>query len=119
MKTGLRLAIAAVLGTASAPAHAHGVPVWMFIAAASPLLVLILVALYGWLAGKARMALLNAVLVAVWVAGFWLASNYNEVTLLGLPTDYVIWTTLALYVLHVLMLVWLVVMNLVGRWRAT
>ena len=38
-----------------------------------------------------RAALVHAVLVVVWVTWFWLASNHNEVTLLGFSTDYVIW----------------------------
>ena len=119
MKTGLRLTIAAVLGAASAPAHAHGVPVWMFVAAASPLLVLILVLLYGWIARKARAALVHAALVVVWVTWFWLASNYHEVTLLGIPTDYVIWAALFLYTAHALVLVGLVITQLIRRWQAT
>jgi hypothetical protein len=115
MNTRLRLTVTAVLGTASAPAHAHGIPIWMFVAAASPLFVLILVALYGWLARTVRTALVHAVLLVVWVAWFWLASNYQEVTLLGLSTDYVIWAALVLYVLHALMLVGLVINHLFRR----
>ena len=119
MKTGPRLAvIAAFLGTVSAPAHAHGIPVWMFVAAISPVFVLILVVLYGWLARTLRRAFVHAVLFAIWVCWFWLASNHQEVTLLGLPTDYVIWTALALYSLHVLLLVSLVIVHLFRRWKA-
>ena len=118
MKTGLRLTIAAVLGTASAPAHAHGVPVWMFVATASPLLVLILILLYGWLARNWRAARVHAALIVVWVALFWLTSNHNEVTLLGVPTDYVIWAALFLYSAHALVLVGLVVVHLIRRWKA-
>ena len=119
MRTGHRLTITAVLGTASAPAHAHGVPVWMFVAAASPLFVLILVALYGWLARTMRAALVHAVLVVVWVTWFWLASNHNEVTLLGFSTDYVIWGAFILYLLHALMLVGLVIIHLFRRLKPT
>lgn len=116
MKTGLRRTISAVLlGTASAPAHAHGVPVWMFVAAASPLFVLILVTLYGWIARTMRAALVHAALVVIWVAWFWLASNHNEVTLLGLSTDYVIRAALVLYLLHALMLIGLVIIHLFRR----
>ena len=119
MKTGIRLTVTAVLfGTASAPAHAHGVPVWMFVAAVSPVFVLILVALYGWLARTSRRAFVHAVLVVIWVTWFWLASNHNEVRLLGVSTDYVIWAALVLYLLHALLIVSLLIIHLFRRLKA-
>ena len=117
MHTKPRLASIVLLGLAPAPAYAHGIPVWMFVAAASPLPVLILIAVYGWLAGSLRAALIHAFLLAVWVAWFWLASNVNEVTLLGISTDYVIWSALVLYTLHALLILILVPLHAFKRLR--
>jgi hypothetical protein len=118
MRTSRRLATAVLLGLASAPANAqHGVPVWLFVAMASPLLVLILVAIYGWLAKAMRASVVHSALLVVWTVWFWLASNHNEVTLLGISTDYVIWTALALYLLHTILIVILVFIHASRRIR--
>jgi hypothetical protein len=108
VSTGRRFLLLALLGFAPIPAYAHGVPVWMFVAALSPLLVLMLIAVYGWLARTPRTAFVHALLQAIWVIWFWGASNSNEVALLGVSTDYIIWTAFALYVLHTILIVVLV-----------
>lgn len=100
------------------PAHAHGVPVWMFAAMFSPIAVLVLVAVYGWLARAPGRAFVHALLQVIWTVWFWSASNHNEVTLLGISTDYVIWAALALYILHSLLILGLVVVHAVRRPRA-
>lgn len=109
MSFSTRMAAFVMLALAAAPAHAHGISVWIVVAALSPLLVLILIAIYGLLTRSWRAALAHTAILAVWVAWFWLASNHNEVRLFGLPTDYVIWTALALYAAHALYVVALVV----------
>lgn len=107
----------ALLGLAPVPAYAHGVPVWMFVAMFSPLLVLVFIAVYGWLARAPRAAFVHAFLQAIWVVWFWGASNHNEVTLLGVSTDYVIWAAFALYVLHTLLIAGLVLVHASRRLR--
>jgi hypothetical protein len=90
----------------------------MVAAALSPLLVLVLVAAYGWLARSLRVAFLHACLQAIWVIWFWSASNLNEATLLGVSTDHVIWAAFALYVLHALLLLILVLVHASRRLRS-
>jgi hypothetical protein len=104
-----------LLGLAPFPAHAHGVPAWMFVAALSPVLVLVLIACYGWLARSLRAALVHASFLAAWVICFWLSSNHNQVTLLGISTDHVIWAALVLYLLHTLLVVILVSIYAIRR----
>jgi hypothetical protein len=91
----------------------------MFVAMFSPIAVLTLVAVYGWLVKAPRLAFIHALLQVIWTIWFWSASNHNEVTLLGVSTDYVIWAALVLYVLHSLLILGLVVVQASKLLRAS
>ena len=97
----LQWKLAMVLLVLPPAAHAHGIhPLWA-VAALSPLAVLPLTALLGWLRRSVRVGLLHAGLIVVWVALFWLASSL-------VTNDYVIWAPLVLYVLHTIVIIALV-----------
>ena len=109
MRPGITtLILVAVLGFLPAYAHAQYIPPWMFAAALSPLVVLILCIVLGLLCGSARIGLLNAALLVVWVLLFGLASYFVE-------NDYVIWTPMVLYLLHSVLLLVLIGVQIVRR----
>jgi hypothetical protein len=112
----LRFPAAITLGTLSVPAHAQYVPPWLIAAALSPILVLFLCIILGLLTRSVRAGALHAAVVLAWVVLFSLASYFVE-------NDYVIWTPLALYVLHSVFLVVLIAVKtarrLSGRARTT
>lgn len=82
-------------------AHAHAFhPLWI-VAALSPLVVLLLTAVLAWLARSVLVGVVHATLIIAWVALFWLASNY-------VTNDYVIWAPLAIYAVHSVIIVGLV-----------
>jgi hypothetical protein len=92
-----------ILGLFPLTARAQNIPVWFFAAALSPILVLIFCAVLGFLARSVITAVLHAAFVLLWVVLFALASYYVE-------NDYVIWTPLALYILHTALLLALIVL---------
>jgi hypothetical protein len=100
--------IALLLAGLPLTAHAQHIPPWVVVGALSPIVVLLLCALLGWLARSARLAALHAAMVLTWVVLFSLASRFVE-------NDYVIWTPLALYLLHAALLTILVVVRLARR----
>jgi hypothetical protein len=103
--------LAIVLLVLTPTAHAHGIhPLWVA-AALSPLAVLLLTLVLGWLARSVIIGVIHAVLVVVWVALFWLASNL-------VTNDYLIWAPLALYLLHTIVIIVLVGWYALGRARA-
>lgn len=100
--------LAVIAGTLPDTANAQYVPTWMVAAVLSPILVLLLCAVLGWLERSLRTGMIHAGLVLLWVVLFWLASYYVQ-------NDYVIWTPLALYVLHTLLLLVLIVVEATRR----
>jgi hypothetical protein len=102
------LASAGLLGALPVPAHAQYVPTWLIAAVLSPLLVLVLCGILGWVRRSARAGALHAALVVLWVVLFSLASYFVE-------NDYVIWTPLALYLLHAALLIGLIVIGVARR----
>jgi hypothetical protein len=104
----LRRGVAGLLYALPASAHAQPLSVWHLAGALSPIAVLALCAVVGWLAGSLRTGALHAALVAAWVVLFVLASYFVE-------NDYLIWTPLALYVLHAALLVVLTVVHAAMR----
>lgn len=102
------LATAGLLGALPLSAHAQYVPTWLVAAVLSPILVLILCLILGLVVRRARTGALHAALVILWVVLFSLASYFVE-------NDYVIWTPLALYVLHAALLVVLIAVGVAGR----
>lgn len=102
------LASAGLLGALPLPAHAQHIPTWLIAAVLSPILVLGLCAILGWVRRSVRAGALHAALVVVWVVLFSLASYFVE-------NDYVIWTPLALYVVHAALLIVLIVVGVASR----
>lgn len=103
-------ALGIVLGSFPLSAHAQYVPIWLVAAALSPVLVFLLCAILGVLAASLRIAALHAAIVVGWIVLFSLASYFVE-------NDYVIWTPLALYVLHAALLIVLIAVQIVRRFR--
>lgn len=104
------LPFAAFLAALPVQAHAQYVPMWALAALLSPLLVVLLCVVLGWLQRSFRVAALHFVIVLVWIVLFGVASYWVE-------NDYVIWTPLALYFLHAGLLVVLIVIYSVKRMR--
>lgn len=100
--------IAVTLGALPASAHAQYVPPWLIAAVLSPILVLFLCIVLGVLSRSLRIGALHAGLVIIWVVLFSLASYFVE-------NDYVIWTPLALYILHSALLLVLIVVEVAKR----
>lgn len=94
----------------SFPAHAQAIhPLWI-VGALSPLVVLLLTVLLGWLARSIRLGLVHAALIIAWGVLFWLASNL-------VTNDYLIWAPLAVYLLHSAVIIALVLWYAVTRRR--
>lgn len=104
----LATTIAVFLGTFPVPAHAQYVPPWAIAAVLSPILVLLLCIVLGCLTRSLRIGALHAGLVLAWVVLFYLATYFLE-------NDYVIWTPLALYLFHSVLLLVLIVVELAKR----
>ena len=89
-------------------AHAqHSSPV-LVAALLSPLLVLLLAVVLGVVARSWKVGGLHVGLIIVWILLFGVASYWVE-------NDYIIWTPLALYILHSLIIVALIIVGLVKR----
>ena len=100
--------LAIALGSLPTTAHAQYVPPWLIAGVLSPILVLLLCIVLGCITRSLRTAALHAGLVLVWVVLFSLASYFVE-------NDYVIWTPLALYMLHAMLLLVLIVVAIARR----
>lgn len=100
--------LAAALGSLSFPAHAQNVPLWVAIGIVSPVPMFLLCLVLGVVARSAATGLRHAAFVLAWIVLFTLASYFVE-------NDYVIWTPLALYLLHGVLLLVLIVMHIVKR----
>ncbi len=99
---------AVVLGILPVSAHAQYIPPWLVAAALSPILVLFLCVILGFLTRSVRTGVLHAAIVLAWIVLFSLASYFVE-------NDYVIWTPLALYLLHSALLLVLIVVETARR----
>lgn len=85
--------------------YAQRIPVWFAAAALSPIVMLILAALLGWLYRSWRVGLAHGGALLVWV-GLWILAAYS------VTNDYVIWTPLAIYALHSLSILSLLIQRL-------
>jgi hypothetical protein len=109
MRINLKATMSALmLGILPTAAYAQYVPTWLIAAVMSPILVLFLCIVFGVLARSVRIGAIHAALVLTWVVLFSLASYFVE-------NDYVIWTPLALYVLHAVLLLVLIVVEIAKR----
>ena len=105
---GFSLVLAALLVSHPLVAHAQHIPPWLVAAALSPILVLGLCAVLGVVSRNLRRGLIHGALVILWVVLFSLAAYFIE-------NDYVIWTPLALYILHSALLMVLIVVAIARR----
>ena len=96
------------LGSLPVTAHAQYVPTWLIAAAFSPALALFMCLVLGIVDRSVRTGALHAAFVLAWIVLFLLASYFIE-------NDYVIWTPLALYVLHFALLLVLIVVGIAKR----
>lgn len=99
---------AVILGTYSVPAQAQYISFWIVAAVLSPIVVFLLCLVLGLLTRSLRIGALHAGFVLAWVVLFSLASYFVE-------NDYVIWTPLALYLLHCALLLVLIVVEIAKR----
>jgi intracellular septation protein A len=97
-----------VLGVLPITAHAQYLPPWLIAATLSPVLVLLLCIILGVLSRSIRIGATHAAFVLAWVVLFSLAAYFVE-------NDYVIWTPLALYVLHAVLLLVLIAVEIAKR----
>jgi len=104
----LATTVAVFLGALPVSAHAQNVPPWLVAAVLSPILVFILCIVLGVVTRSLRIGALHAALVLAWIILFSLASYFVE-------NDYVIWTPLALYTLHAVLLPVLIVVEIARR----
>jgi hypothetical protein len=109
MRPSLKATIfALILGILPLPAQAQYVSTWLIAAVLSPILVLFLCVVLGVLARSVRIGAFHAAIVVTWVVLFSLAAYFVE-------NDYVIWTPLALYILHSVLLLVLIVVEIAKR----
>ena len=81
----------------SPPALAQKIPLWVAAGVLSPVWALVLVIALALCAPRVGKAGLHSKLLALWIVAFLLASFYVE-------NDWVIWTPMHLYVLHLVLL---------------
>ncbi len=81
----------------SPPALAQKVPLWLVAGVLSPVLALVLVIALALCAPRLGKAGLHMKLLALWIVAFLLASFFIE-------NDWVIWTPMHLYILHLALL---------------
>ena len=93
---------------AATPAHAQQLPGWVVGGALSPVAALFLITVLGWRSRSWITGALHAGLIALWIGLFWVASVY-------VTNDYIIWTPLVAYALHLLVLIWLVLKVALGK----
>lgn len=105
---GTQIISAAPLLLTPAVAHAQHIPVWLAAAALSPLLVLVLAIVLGFVARSWRVGAIHTALVAVWVLLFFIASRTVE-------NDYIIWTPIILYVAHAVLILVQIVIGIAKR----
>ena len=99
---------AVILGTLPVSAHAQYIPPWLVVAALSPIVVLFLCVILGFITRSVRTGVLHAAIVLAWIVLFSLAAYFVE-------NDYVIWTPLTLYLLHSALLLVLIVVEMARR----
>ena len=102
----MRIDFSKSLSTASALtlpgiAHAQNIPPVIAALALSPVLVFLFAVVLGIVSRSWRVGVAHAGLVGIWILLFGVASYWVE-------NDYVIWTPLALYVIHAVTLVVLI-----------
>ena len=104
----LSLVLAALLISHPLVAQAQYIPPWLVAAALSPILALALCAVLGFVSRSLRRGLIHGALIVLWVVLFSLAAYFIE-------NDYIIWTPLALYILHSALLMVLIVVEIARR----
>jgi inner membrane protein involved in colicin E2 resistance len=93
-------------------AHAQHIPVWLALAAVSPVAVILLCIFLGVVNRSWRIGAIHAALVIIWVVLFGLASYF-------VTNDYVIWTPIFLYAIHANLILVLIVVGIANRSRGS
>ncbi len=111
----MQIKISGIIGSSSlvllpGVAHAQYIPVWGAIAAASPLVVILLCIFLGVVKRSWRVGAIHAAVVIVWVVLFGLAANF-------LTNDYVIWAPIFLYIMHANLILVLLAVGIANRSR--
>jgi hypothetical protein len=106
-----RTNIGLLLTAVSPPAFAQEVPLWVVVGVVSPVLALTLVGVLAMIAPRKGKASLHLKLLALWIVTFLLASYFIE-------NDWVIWTPMHLYILHLALLPIYVFHALLNRFEA-
>ena len=91
-----------------AAAFAHSIPPIMVGLALSPLVALLLACVYGIMAGRWKVLVLNLALIALWTLLFGLAAA-------NVTSDFVIWSPIVAMLVHIVALLVLIVLRLVAR----
>ncbi|MCP5090851.1 MAG: hypothetical protein GY949_08000 [Gammaproteobacteria bacterium] len=89
-------------------AHAQHLSPLIVATALSPLLVFLLAIVLGIVARSWKTGILHAGLIVIWVLLFGVASYWVE-------NDYIIWTPVALYSVHALIIVALLIVGIAKR----
>ena len=104
----LKVILTASALTMPVVAHAQYIPPIIVALALSPILVLLLAVVLGVVSRSWLVGLKHAGLVGIWILLFGVAAYWVE-------NDYVIWTPLALYVIHAFVMVILIVKGIRHR----
>lgn len=104
----LKPALIASLSLIPGIAYAQHVPTWLVVSALSPLVVILFAIILGILTRSWRIGAVHTGLVIAWVILFGFAAYFVE-------NDYVIWTPLALYAAHALLIFVLIVVKVAQR----
>jgi MFS-type transporter involved in bile tolerance (Atg22 family) len=91
-------------------AHAQHLSPLLVATALSPLLVFLLAIILGIVARSWKTGVMHAGLIVIWVLLFGVASYWVE-------NDYIIWTPVALYSVHALVIVALLIVGIAKRLR--
>lgn len=103
-----RVQLGLLLVLVSPPVFAQEVPLWLVVGVVSPALALMLVASLALISPGRGKAGLHLKLLVLWIVAFLLASFFIE-------NDWVIWTPMHLYILHLAVLPICVFRQVLGR----
>ena len=93
-------------------AHAQYVPFGFIAAAVSPLIVILLAIILGFVTKSWRVGTAHTGLLVLWVMLFIITAQTFE-------NDYVIWTPIVFYAVHTVLILILIVNNIYKRSRST
>ena len=104
----VRLAATFFVSIVPATAQAQQISNTVALAALSPIVVVLLAGLVGWLEHELLRGLIDVGLVLLWVVAFAVLSSYVTI-------DWIIWTPVVLYALHAAWIVYRLIKALIAR----